>query len=143
MLGDVYDEALRPHGLRGTQFSLLVAITLATTPTVGGLAGILAADRTTLSRTLAPLERDGLVVSERGADRRQRRLRLTRAGEARLAAALPAWERAQAWVAGRLGDDVERLLTGARAVSALRDRFPGHAPDDREEARSRPEPREP
>lgn len=133
VLGDVFDEALRPHGLRGTQFSLLVTISLTPTPTVGVLAEVLAADRTTLTRTLAPLERDGLVASERGEDRRQRRLRLTPRGQARLAAAVPAWDRAQAWVMERLGADGERLLAGARAVAALTERPPGATPPDDEE----------
>lgn len=120
ILADVYDEALRPHGLRGTQFSLLVAITLADEPTVGRLAEVLSSDRTTLPRILAPLERDGWIRSERGEDRRQRRLRLTPAGARRLAEATPAWERAQASVVGALGDEAwADLMEGARAVQRV------------------------
>ena len=120
VLADAYDEALRPFGLRGTQFSLLLAITLVDEPTVGRLAGVLAADRTTMTRTLAPLERDGLIESERGADRRQRRLRLTPAGERRLAEAADAWERTQTSVRGAIGDDRwSDLMAGARAVHGM------------------------
>jgi DNA-binding MarR family transcriptional regulator len=120
VLADAFDEALRPHELRGTQFSLLALIGAMEESTVGRLAGLMAADRTTLTRTLAPLEREGLVASEPGNDRRERVLRLTEAGRLRLAAAYPAWAATQADIVARLGNDAwVALMTGARAVHSL------------------------
>ena len=120
ILGEHFDEALRPHGLKGTQFSLLVAVSLTEGPTVGRLAEVLAADRTTLTRTLAPLERDGLIESRPGSDKRERRLQLTREGERRLQAATEDWERAQQAILAELGSGPWKdLMSGLRAVHGM------------------------
>src|SRR5579859_8301770 len=76
-----YDEALRPLGLTITQFTILQALSLAGDVTQGELGELLAMDSTTLTRTLAIMSRNGWIGKRYGADRRERRLRLTRAGE--------------------------------------------------------------
>lgn len=120
ILAEVLDDALRPHGLKGTQFTLLVAVSLVEEATIGRLAEAIHADRTTLTRTLAPLERDSLVESHPGADRRERRMTLTPAGERKLAEAYPAWNRAQASIVEALGvEEWERLMAGLAAVRRL------------------------
>ena len=120
ILGDHFDEALRPHGIKGTQFSLLVAVSLGEGPTVGRLAEVLAADRTTLTRTLAPLERDGLIESRPGSDKRERRLYLTSAGERLVGAASREWERAQQAIVEELGSrSWQDLMSGVRAVHGM------------------------
>jgi len=63
MVGAIYDDGLRPSGLKGTQFNQLVALALLRTATVQKLAKILVVDRTSLTRSLVPLERDNLVQS--------------------------------------------------------------------------------
>jgi len=103
LVGAIYDEALRPSGLRGTQFNVLVALALLRETTVKRLAVTLAMDRTTLSRSLTPLERDGLVRSQPGADGRERVLVLTDLGHVCLKSAIAHWELAQARVAKELG----------------------------------------
>lgn len=55
ILAEVFDDALRPHGLKGTQFTLLVTVSLLGDATVGQLAEAIDADRTTLTRTLASI----------------------------------------------------------------------------------------
>jgi DNA-binding MarR family transcriptional regulator len=103
MVGAVYDEALRPSGLRGTQFNLLVALALAKKTTVKRLAAILGVERTTLTRAISLLERDGLLRSLASPDGRERPLELTERGFERLALATAHWERAQAHVTKKLG----------------------------------------
>jgi DNA-binding MarR family transcriptional regulator len=123
-LSRIYDEALAPAGLRGTQFNLLVALSLAGEAPVAKVADELGLDRTTLTRNLAPLERDGLVKSVADADRRVRRLRLTERGHEVLADALPRWERAQRQVVAALGKARWReLMDGLRAAANLPDRL--------------------
>lgn len=91
-----YDEALRPVGLTNGQFSLLMALNRPEPATIGAVSELLAMDRTTLTAALKPLARRGLVrVSVVPEDRRSRRMMLTRAGRAVLAAALPIWKRMQ------------------------------------------------
>src|SRR5580693_3576879 len=87
-LGRRFDDALRPIGLTQGQFSLLTSLSRAEPPTIGAVATLLALDRTTLTANLKPLERRGLVkVVVDPDDRRSRRLILTAAGRASLAAA--------------------------------------------------------
>jgi DNA-binding MarR family transcriptional regulator len=76
-------------------------------------------DRTTLTANLKPLQRRGLLeVTVDGADRRGRRLRLTSAGRALLAAALPVWEETHAAVERQLArSDPEALRGDLRILS--------------------------
>ncbi len=106
----LFDQVLEPSGLRATQVTLLVAIALASSATVGRLAERLVMDRTTLTRNLAPLAREGLIESASGKDRRTRTVRLTGRGEAALARALPLWARVQARVVQGLGEKRWRSL---------------------------------
>ena len=101
-----FDAALRSAGLTQGQFSLLTSLNRAEPPTIGSVANLLALDRTTLTANLKPLERRGLVkVAVDPHDKRSRRLILTAAGRASLAAAAPIWKREHA--------RVERLLQTA------------------------------
>ena len=60
-------------------------------------------DRTTLTRNLKPLEKQGLIRTIPGEDRREREITLTGTGQSILAKALPLWKRAQQQVAKELG----------------------------------------
>jgi len=114
-----YDEALRPFDLTNGQFSLLMALNRPEPPGMGPVSALLAMDRTTLTAALKPLERRGLLtVRVDPADRRGRRLELTAAGRALLAAALPAWRRAQAENESLLGaSGADRLRADLMALS--------------------------
>ena len=90
-----YDRYLAPAGLRASQYAVLARLGRLRVASINELSDALVMDRTTLGRALRPLERDGLVLIGPGTDGRTRALRLTDAGEARLAAALPLWQEAQ------------------------------------------------
>jgi DNA-binding MarR family transcriptional regulator len=121
VITQLYDEELRPTGLRITQFALLMAARGLEPVTVTRLAKIGVIDRTTLTRNLRPLEKQGLLCIEPGEDRRERQVRLTTRGQQALAKAFPLWEKAQARVAGGFGQErLQRLFTelaNLRAVS--------------------------
>ena len=114
-----FDDVLRPLGLTNGQFSLLMSLNRPEPPTIGSVAALLAMDRTTLTASLKPLERRGLVqVAVDAADRRSRRLSLTAAGRALLAEALPLWQAEHAALDRRFaagGED--RLRADLRALS--------------------------
>ena len=99
-----YDAALRPLGLRGTQFTLLQALSLAGEVSQGPLGEILAIDSTTLTRTLAIMERRGRIASRSGEDRRERLLSLSKAGGAEYKRALPHWEKVQQELRAQFGN---------------------------------------
>ncbi|MBR0692570.1 MarR family transcriptional regulator [Bradyrhizobium lablabi] len=95
-LTQAYDAALAPAGIRATQFMVLAAIDEQTDLLVQELANIMMMDRTTMGKNIRPLTRDGLVsVAVCEADRRGRRLRLTKKGRAVLNEAYPLWKCAQ------------------------------------------------
>lgn len=98
-----YDDALRPLGLRGTQFTVLQALSLAGEVSQGRLGQILAMDSTTLTRTLAIMLQQGWIAKRHGKDRREWRLRLAPAGTAQLDRALPVWQKVQARLKQKLG----------------------------------------
>lgn len=99
-----YDVALRPFGLRGTQFTLLQALSRTGEVTQRKLGEILALDSTTLTRTLYTMRRSGWVTRQRGEDRREWRFRLSLEGREQLRRVTPAWEKTQQELAGQLGD---------------------------------------
>ena len=91
-----YDQFLIGSGLRTTQYSILARLQRKGTMSINALATELVMDRTTLGRNILPLQRDGLIAIAAGqADRRSKELQLTRAGAARLRAAVKAWDTAQ------------------------------------------------
>ena len=116
-----FDQALQPSGLLVTQFTILVAIALSTPRTVNALAQSLAMDRTTLTRNLKPLEREGLIQIQPGQDQRTRVISLTAQGQATLAAAFPLWEHAQADIVEKLGQT--RWLTLLTHLKVTTDLF--------------------
>jgi DNA-binding MarR family transcriptional regulator len=98
-----YEHAMRPARLRGTQFTILQALSLLGEATQGELGRLLALDSTTLTRTLAIMIRHGWIAKRRGRDRREWRLRVAKRGVAMFKRALPFWEQAQAQVRSRFG----------------------------------------
>jgi DNA-binding MarR family transcriptional regulator len=103
-LTQLYDDALRPTGLRATQFTILQVLSRAGELFQGELGQILAMDSTTLTRTLRIMSREGWIAERRGADRRERWLRLAKAGRDQLNRALSRWEKVQAQLKRQLGE---------------------------------------
>lgn len=96
-LTQFYDQFLASSGLRTTQFSILAKLMGFGALSINALAKELVMDRTTLGRNVLPLEREGLIEIVPGTtDRRTKELRLTKAGQERLRAAMPGWNEAQA-----------------------------------------------
>ncbi len=115
----VYDDALRPFGLRVTQFSLLARAASMAPVESWRLSEALGLDKTTLPRNLRPLERRGLIAIEPGEDRRTRLVRLTPAGEKLLKEASTCWRSVQASFKKRLhGDEFGRTLRQLLRVRA-------------------------
>jgi DNA-binding MarR family transcriptional regulator len=103
VVSQYYEAALRPSGLRITQFTLLQALQLASGISQKQLGALLQIDSTTLTRTLAPLRKKGWLRSAAGTDRRELRLSLTAAGKQAYERALPDWRRAQKGLRKALG----------------------------------------
>jgi DNA-binding MarR family transcriptional regulator len=116
----IYDAAFAPIGLKGNQFTLLTGISMMGEPTITRLGEALVTDRTTLTRNLAPLEREGFVRIQVGKDRRSRIVTVTTRGSKLLAEAYPLWKRAQARVIEAMGKSRwQGLLDHLSEVTAL------------------------
>ncbi len=86
---------MRGTGVRTTQFNVLATL-VQTGPTAATrLAAFLGLERTTLTRNLRPLVRDGLVRFEDDPDKRVHRIAITPKGEETARTAFPLWKKAQ------------------------------------------------
>lgn len=113
----MYDEALAPSGLRSTQFSLLATIRLRDGVSMTHLAHQLVMDRTTLTRNLRPLQREGLIRITAGRDARTRLIAMTDFGREALREAAPLRLGAQKKVEAALGETrYAALLDGLKGV---------------------------
>src|SRR5690349_14258023 len=104
LVTQMYEEALRPTGVTGPQFTLLQALKLAPGMSQKQMAELLGMDSTTLTRTLALLRKRGWLSATPAADRRALRLGLTRAGEKEYERVLPYWQSAQKRFKQAVGD---------------------------------------
>lgn len=106
----MYDEVLRPCGLRATQLGIL-ATTMAREPvTVSQLAETTVTDRTTLTRNLKLLVKKRLIHVREGDDRRERVVALTDRGREALLRAIPLWKTAQKRIVGGIGEEKWKSL---------------------------------
>jgi DNA-binding MarR family transcriptional regulator len=90
-----FDRAMRGTGLRGAQFTLLATLSQTGPIATTRLADFLGLERTTLTRNLGPLARDGLVRIDGAEDRRVHKVAITPAGENAARRAFPFWRKAQ------------------------------------------------
>ena len=106
----LYDEELRGVGLRTTQYSLLLILRRSGEVRQRDLAGLTMHDETSLTRSLRPLVGARWVAVRAGEDRREKWLRITAAGVAKLKEARPAWERAHTRIQALLPEGAWRGL---------------------------------
>ncbi len=117
-VGRYFDEVLRPLGLTNGQYSLLVSLNRPEPPRVAEVARVLAMDRTTLTASIKPLERRGLMTSfQDEKDRRVRRLKLTDEGLNLLEKAVPIWRQTHDRIDKVVGADIDRLRDNLLAMT--------------------------
>ncbi|WP_109476192.1 MarR family winged helix-turn-helix transcriptional regulator [Paraburkholderia sp. C35] len=107
-LTGIYDDALRPVGLKITQFSLLRALERLGKATFNEIAAEAALDKTTISRNVNILINAGWVVTEATSDARFKVASLSKEGVQKLRSAEPYWQLAQA----RVEREVQRFMKG-------------------------------
>ena len=113
----VYDDALRPAGLRVTQFSVLRNLVRRGPLRMRDLSAALVVEETTVVRSVRLLHERGWIAIRTGADRRERMLSITAAGRAVLAKAEPLWVDAQQRMSDELGDEWSVLLRSLRKAT--------------------------
>ncbi|MBC9879853.1 winged helix-turn-helix transcriptional regulator [Bradyrhizobium sp. INPA01-394B] len=120
-LGNLYDEAFTPTGLKATQISLLAQIDrMGGRPTHRALAGELAVRISALTHALGPLVRDGLVrLHTDEHDKRTKHAVLTAVGRKRLDEGHVLWQSVNRRVETVLGSkSAKRIRALADEVSS-------------------------
>jgi len=112
----LYDMWLREYGIEGPQFALLTLLERVGAANQTTMGQRLDLDKTTLSRNLKLLKQRGWIDVAPGTDARERRVALTADGRRLLAAARPAWRKAQSHLRSALNehdwDTMLRVLDG-------------------------------
>jgi DNA-binding MarR family transcriptional regulator len=112
-----FEEAAKAAGLTAPQFTTLSLISGFGEITITHLAERLGTDRTTMTRNLDLLARKGWVTEADNDDARLRILKLTKAGEEKLADALPVWTAFQTGLVENIGTDTAQdLLTTLKKI---------------------------
>jgi DNA-binding MarR family transcriptional regulator len=113
----IYDDSLRPLGLRTAQQTILVAISLMKAATPTDLERRLSLEKSTVSRNVDRMHRRGWVEFIPGEDGRSHYLKLTAKGAKLLRESAALWQAAQKKVTMLLGKHgVSRL---SRILSTL------------------------
>ncbi|GAB5501869.1 MAG: oxidation-sensing regulator MosR [Pyruvatibacter sp.] len=115
-----YDAALRPLGIKITQFTLLVTAKYEADLSIGDMADFLAMERSTLTRNLKLLAEMGLIEMRKGSAPRTKVPIITPKGDALLTKAIPVWRDAQARLTAHMGKtrwkEARTLLTDLSLV---------------------------
>jgi len=119
-LSRVYDKALEPSGLTTVQFSILRALERQDELRLTELAAAMVMDRTSLYRTLSPMERQGWLAIRSCGRGKAKLAALAPEGRARLADAAPLWAAAQQNVLASVGEQPWRLLRGTLDALTIR-----------------------
>jgi DNA-binding MarR family transcriptional regulator len=115
VLTGVYDEELRPFGLKSSQLGLLVAVTKAGPVRRTDLGRHLSLDPSTLTRNLQVMLKQGWIEEvPDGGDQRGAPLQATARGRKLLEKAAPAWQRAQAKAKTMLGSEAVKVVFAKR-----------------------------
>ena len=110
IITQLFDHALKPSGIKATQFTLLGVLAKEGETAIKELASSLGMDRTTLTRGIVRLETKGLIKSRAGDDARKRFVVLTTQGIKKLNDTIPYWEKAQDAVEKQLGENFFAFL---------------------------------
>lgn len=102
----LYDNAFKSSGLLSTQFNVLDVICNSNSIRISDLAEKQGMDRTTLTRNLSVLERQGFIKISSGKDHRTRIVTATQKGRNAVAKAIPLWIEVQRKVKQQMGEDV-------------------------------------
>lgn len=99
----IYDEALRPYGIKATQLSILAVVSILGQAEPSEICRMLHLETSTLSRNMSRMRTKGWVRVSPGKDRRAHLVKLTPKGNRILMEAFPAWREAQEKATSLLG----------------------------------------
>jgi len=104
VLTQEYDQSITPSGLKTTQFSALAVIRRLGPIMITDLAKAMEIERTSLTRNLKLIERDGFIKLRSGEDARSRIVEITGAGQEKLDEAQVLWRTVQSRIVEKFGE---------------------------------------
>src|SRR6516162_4678747 len=110
---NIYDDALRPLGLKVSQLNILIATAKLGLARPARVCEILQLDTSTLSRNVERMRAHGWLEVVPDEDARAQPFRLTHQGKRLIDKAVPAWEKAQGQARDLLGNEGIALLDKA------------------------------
>jgi DNA-binding MarR family transcriptional regulator len=113
IITNLYDDALRPLGLKVSQLNILVVTAKLGLARPARVCEILQLDASTLSRNVDRMRSNGWLVVVPENDARAQPFRLTRKGKLLIEKATPAWQKAQRQAEELLGIEGTALLDRA------------------------------
>lgn len=112
IIGSIYDKALKPHGIKSSQLSVLAAVSALETTTSRQLSRLLHMDTSTFSRTLGILKKNQWLRAEPSGEGKILNIEITAQGLEKLGAAFPDWQKAQDRAIEALGEStVEKIIS--------------------------------
>ena len=110
MVGAIYDEALRPHGIKASQLNILVAVSAFSKVTSQQLCRVLHMDTSTFSRAVARLKKNRLLQAEPSGEGKILQIEVTEKGFKKIEQVYPDWQRAQEKAAEVLGESTSEMV---------------------------------
>ena len=99
----IYDELFKSIQLTSSQVSILNALSMVGEMTVMQLADCISTDRTTITRSLRPLSREGLLKVQPGRDKRTKIVIITDKGRGISMKSMDLWEEFQVRLVRKVG----------------------------------------
>ncbi len=110
MIGAIYDEALRPHGIKASQLNILVAVSGFGRVTSRQLCQVLQMDTSTFSRAVARMKNKKWLQVEPSGEGKILKIEVTKAGFKKIEQVYPDWQRAQAKALEALGESTSEMI---------------------------------
>ena len=117
IITNIYDTAMRPHGISLNQASILTLITMSDTVGHGDLGRMLFMEKSTVSRNIERMKKKGWIATEPSEETGTAVITITPKGGQILEKAYAAWAEAQNEAIRCLGPD------GVDSLMKLADRF--------------------
>ncbi len=111
----IYDDALRPAGVTAGQLNVLAVVVRRGQVSPGQVARMLNIERSTMSRNVERMKRNGWLAVRPGELASTQELRITKAGRRIIEEAAPLWRKAQGRARDILG------ASGAEAIHKVAD----------------------
>lgn len=120
VITNIYDDALRPLGVKTSQLNILIATARAGLAKPAEVCHVLQLDTSTLSRNVERMKSKGWLEVVPDEDGRAQPFRLTAKGKKLVERTKPAWEKAQKKATELLGGDAITVISDA--VTKIRSR---------------------